>query len=59
MEIKLIVSIRFLKVARAVNSIYGPIFLLFGNTNQTMQNPIPKLRQSSIIRRNQVISLKN
>ena len=25
------------------------IFLYFGTTNQVMQNPIPKLRQSSII----------
>ena len=28
---------------------YGLIFLKFGSTNQVMQNPIPKLRQTSII----------
>ena len=28
---------------------YGVIFLQFGNTNQVIQNSIPKFRQSSII----------
>ena len=41
-------NLKQIRVARVVN-FYGLVFLKFGNVNKFMQNPIPKLRQSSII----------
>ena len=45
-------SIQFtFKVAHVfnLNLVFTDKFFIIGNTNQVMQNPIPKLRQASII----------